>query len=140
MRSIETLDLISQENIDPVRLGCLYDLPMEIKEWILTARSTKKMTQTQLGEAMGVTKGNVSAWENGRHEPSWSQMLRISELTGVALPLPTGLQQGGKRWPFTVDQHLFESMPLTEREKIDEYVEYMVNKWHASAVKSPKSA
>ncbi len=140
MRSIETLDFTSQENIDPLGLGGLYDLPMEIKEWILTARSTAKMTQTQLGEELGVTKGNVSAWENGRHEPSWSQMLKISELTGVALPLPPGMKSAAKSWPFTIDQHLFESMPLSEREKIDEYVEYMVNKWHMAAVKSPKSA
>lgn len=36
---------------------------------------------------MNVTKGNVSAWENGRHEPSWSQILKINELSGFPLPL-----------------------------------------------------
>lgn len=140
MRSIETLDFKSQENIDPLGLAGLYDSLMEIKEWILTARSTSKKTQTQLGEELGVTKGNVSAWENGRHEPSWSQMLKIAEITGVQLPLPKQISTAGKAWPFSVDQHLYESMPGPERDKIDEYVEYMVNKWHANAVKSPKSA
>lgn len=36
---------------------------------------------------MGVTKGNVSAWENGRHEPGWSQIIKISDLSGYPLPL-----------------------------------------------------
>lgn len=42
-----------------------------------------------------MTKGNISGWENNRHEPSYQQMLRISYLTGYPLPhlspgMPTG--------------------------------------------------
>lgn len=45
------------------------------------------MTQEQFGEALGRTKGNVSSWEKGAHEPSWSLMLQISDLTGQPLPI-----------------------------------------------------
>lgn len=34
---------------------------------------------------MGVTKGNVSGWENGRHEPGYSQLSKIAQLTGYSL-------------------------------------------------------
>lgn len=53
---------------------------MELKDWVREARTNKHMTQTQLGEALGVSKANVSAWENGHHEPSWSQMLKTDIL------------------------------------------------------------
>lgn len=58
---------------------------MEIKEWVRAARKHKDWTQEQLGDAMGVTKGNVSGWENGRHEPGYSQLARIAQITGFPL-------------------------------------------------------
>lgn len=61
--------------------------PMDLPAWVRTARNHRKLTQEQLGEALGVTKSNVSAWENGRHEPSFAQLKVIAELTGVPLPM-----------------------------------------------------
>lgn len=107
---------------------------MEMKDWVSTARTTGKLTQTQLGESLGVTKGNVSAWENGRHEPSWSQILRISELTGAALPLPEHLLQENLVWPFTVDYGLFTAMPEEQRSRLDDYVTRVVRLWHNKAL------
>lgn len=62
---------------------------MELKEWIKAARARKGWTQTQLGEVVSVTKGNVSSWEKGRHEPSYSQLLKIAEATGFPLGTET---------------------------------------------------
>src|SRR5690606_22231629 len=45
-------------------------------------------TQEKLGESLGLSKGNISAWENGRHEPSFDQLKRIGELTSFQEPLP----------------------------------------------------
>jgi transcriptional regulator with XRE-family HTH domain len=59
---------------------------MELKDWIRVARKAAKLTQEQLGERLGMTKGNVSAWENGRHEPSYAQLQQISEISGMPLP------------------------------------------------------
>jgi phage repressor protein C with HTH and peptisase S24 domain len=66
---------------------------MEINRWIRAARKKADLTQEQLGERLGVTKGNVSAWENGRHEPSYSQIHEISALTKY--PMPDALQTQG---------------------------------------------
>lgn len=61
---------------------------MTIGEWIRTCRLAAKLTQAQLGDALGVTKSNVSAWENDRHEPSYSQILKIAQVTKRTLLLP----------------------------------------------------
>lgn len=61
---------------------------MNIHEWVRAARRHAGLTQAQLGELIGVTKGNVSAWETGRHEPSYANLVRIAELTGFAQQLP----------------------------------------------------
>lgn len=58
---------------------------MELKDWVRAARTHKGWTQEQLGDVLGVTKGNVSGWENGRHQPGWPQMLKIEEATGYSI-------------------------------------------------------
>ena len=58
---------------------------MELKEWVKTARTHKGMTQEQLGHELGLTKGNISGWENGRHEPGYAQLLKIELVTGFKL-------------------------------------------------------
>jgi phage repressor protein C with HTH and peptisase S24 domain len=58
---------------------------MDIARWVKEARRKGVLTQEQLGERLNVTKGNVSGWENGRHEPGYAQLVRISEVTGYPL-------------------------------------------------------
>jgi phage repressor protein C with HTH and peptisase S24 domain len=58
---------------------------MQLKEWVREARKHKGWTQEQLGDAMGVTKGNVSGWENARHEPGYAQLVKIASVTGYSL-------------------------------------------------------
>lgn len=64
---------------------------MELSTWVKLARTKQGWTQDQLATALDVTKGNVSAWENGRHEPSWDRILKIGRLTGEPLPIPLEL-------------------------------------------------
>lgn len=53
--------------------------------WLRAARESRGWTQDRLGDALGVTKQNVSHWETGKHEPSFEQILRIRDLTGHPL-------------------------------------------------------
>ncbi|MBB5462909.1 XRE family transcriptional regulator [Paraburkholderia sp. Cpub6] len=76
----------SKEKRDPNRLDFLYPPRMEMRNWIRSARKKADLTQEQLGEKLGVTKGNVSAWENGRHEPSYAQIQEISVVTRCPMP------------------------------------------------------
>jgi phage repressor protein C with HTH and peptisase S24 domain len=79
--------MLSQETLAPRRLDFLYSAGVEIKDWVKNARTSAGLTQEQLGNELGVTKGNVSGWENGRHEPSYHQLLKIELLTGVKLSM-----------------------------------------------------
>lgn len=63
-------------------------MEMQISKWIKDARGYAGLTQQQLGDALGVTKANVSAWENGRHEPSFDQLKKIAEETSYKESLP----------------------------------------------------
>lgn len=75
-----------QEEIDLPRVDFLYAESMELKDWIRSARKMAGLTQARLGEALGVTKGNVSAWENGLHEASYAQLQQIAKIAHMPLP------------------------------------------------------
>lgn len=59
---------------------------MELKDWIRAVRLSLKLSQTDFGTRFFVTKGNVSAWEHGRHSPSFDQIARMSQMSGMSLP------------------------------------------------------
>lgn len=71
---------------------------MEIKEkiahWVRSARKDANLSGDELGArlaielrtARGHSKGNISHWELGKHQPSLQQLLAISKITGVPLP------------------------------------------------------
>ncbi|AJC22649.1 LexA family protein [Pandoraea pulmonicola] len=61
---------------------------MDIAQWIRASREAAQLKQEELAERLGKTRGNISAWENGRHEPSYSQILEIARLTKHAVPIP----------------------------------------------------
>lgn len=71
--------------LDLACLDSLYHRAMEMKSWIRLARKKAGLTQEQLAEALGLTKGNISAWENGRHEASFAQLTAIAELSGLPI-------------------------------------------------------
>lgn len=82
---------------------------MQINQWIIEARARAKLTQQQLADALGVTKSNVSAWENSRHEPGWSQMLKIRQVTGAPLPVDDA-SAGAPAWPFRFPQSRLDQL------------------------------
>jgi len=113
----------------------LYDSHMEIAEWIKTSRKQARITQDQLADALGVTRGNVSGWENGRHEPNISQIKRIALLCSSDAAVLFGgdtLQKKTANWPFSVDYAMFAAMPMDERQRINDLVDFSVHKWHSS--------
>lgn len=78
----------NQELLSEKRLDSLYDVQMniDVSAWIKAARKSAGLSQEALGERLGRTKGNVSGWENGRHQPSFEQLIQISRETKHPLP------------------------------------------------------
>lgn len=57
----------------------------KIGHFIAEKRKAKKMTQMQMGEALGVTSKTVSRWENGNYMPDISLLIPIAELLDVTV-------------------------------------------------------
>jgi len=49
------------------------------------ARKRLKLTQTDIGDALGITMQSVAQWESGRASPSSSNLRRLADLLGVSL-------------------------------------------------------
>lgn len=60
---------------------------MDIAQWVKSARNKAGLSQESLAQSLGLTKGNVSAWEHARHKPKLEQVLQITSLTGYEPPV-----------------------------------------------------
>lgn len=57
----------------------------EIGSVIRQLRLERKLTQTDLGEKLGVTKGTVASYEAGRNNFTIDTLQRLSNALGVSL-------------------------------------------------------
>lgn len=127
VKSIEILDLMCQQKLDPSRIARLYTRSMDISEWVKECRKAAGLTQTELGERLGVGKANVSAWENGRHEPSYSQMLKIGAEARWVYRLPGA--PGDDSWPFSgITPAEYEQLEATDKEEIAAIVRLKISR------------
>jgi len=53
-------------------------MPMSIAQRIIIARKLKSISQAQLAEKMGVSRGSCSQWENGVTTPSVENLSRLA--------------------------------------------------------------
>ena len=50
---------------------------------IKAARQARKLTQKQVGEALGINDRHVQAWEAGRRNPGPKHLATLSEVLGL---------------------------------------------------------
>lgn len=62
------------------------------QERFLELRLSKELTQPQLAEILGVSKGAISFWENGVNEPKVTYIIRICKFFGVSADYLLGLE------------------------------------------------
>lgn len=55
--------------------------PQRLKE----LRLKKGLTQTELGEKVGVKQNTFTNWENGKREPSFENLVKLADLFDVSL-------------------------------------------------------
>jgi bacteriophage CI repressor helix-turn-helix domain len=48
-------------------------------------RLKKGLTQTELGEKVGVKQNTFTNWENGKREPSFENLIKLADLLEVSL-------------------------------------------------------
>lgn len=61
-----------------------------IGESLKAYRLTNHLTQTELGEILGVNKQTISKWERGYQNPSKAKMYEIGELLNISVATLTG--------------------------------------------------
>ena len=54
-------------------------------ERLKALRKSRKMTQEDVAKALGLSKSTVGMYEQGRREPPYELLLKISELFGVSV-------------------------------------------------------
>lgn len=62
-----------------------YDIDAEVRDLVISARSTANLTQKQLAQRSGVSQSNISKIENGNYQPSLSTLKRIAGALGKRL-------------------------------------------------------
>lgn len=62
-----------------------YDLCMSLNQRIFKARTAAKMTQQQLADAVGKTRGAVAQWESGEVQPRKATLEAIAKATDVSI-------------------------------------------------------
>lgn len=58
-------------------------IPLALNENIKNARLKKKMTQRELGQAIGVSHNAISDWESGNHKPDADTVMALCKVLDV---------------------------------------------------------
>jgi len=94
-------------------------------KFIAELRKTKKLTQEQLGEILGVTNKTVSRWETGTYLPSAEALQAMSELFGVSISeILSGKKLTGEEYRAAAEENLRQTVRTSDfslKEKMDFY-------------------
>lgn len=63
---------------------------LTFKESLFELRKERGIGQVELARTIGVSKGIVSLWENGKREPTLSNLLALSDFFQVSLDYLVG--------------------------------------------------
>jgi len=91
---------------------------MDLQRWLQEAKAKSGLTLEELGAAVGRSKANVGHWMNGKHEPSYQQVLMISKVTGHALPSDLIPPTEGAGIAHVVSYQAIDTPPLTPWEVV----------------------
>jgi transcriptional regulator with XRE-family HTH domain len=65
---------------------------IKFSERLKELRTEKGIGQVEFSNAIGVSKGIISLWENGAREPTLSNLIAIARFFGVSLDYLVGLE------------------------------------------------
>ena len=74
-------------------------MKMMLAENIRTFRKERSLTQEQLAEAVGVTVGTVSKWENGNCTPDISMIMELADFFEISMDVLVGYDTPTKKVP-----------------------------------------
>lgn len=87
------------------------------KNLLKELRLEKRITQPQLAEAIGVSKGNVGDWETGKSKPGYTALVALAKYFDVTADFLLGLDTRGQiHEKARLVGATCDGMPLTESE------------------------
>ena len=90
-------------------------------------RTENKMTQTELGKKLNVTKASVSGYENGTRNPDQESLVKIAEIFNVSTDYLLGKEQNKRKYYELTDK---DEKDISERLQV--MIEDLENNAHYS--------
>lgn len=102
------------------------DYGVRIKE----ARKKKGMTQDKLAEIIGVTPQAISAWENGRNQPSYDVIVTIADVCGVPLEMLIEVSKPSSAMEYIeYVENNANILDIQGLERLQAYFSYMISRY-----------
>ena len=91
----------------------------KIGKFIAECRKTKKLTQSELAEKLGVTDKSVSNWENGRNMPDLSLFKTLCELLDISInDLISGEKLSKEIYQEKLEENIIKTIDYTNKKVI----------------------
>ena len=88
----------------------------KIGRFIANCRKQRKMTQSELGEKLGVTEKSVSNWENGRNMPDLSLFKPLCNELNITLnDLLSGEKVTEKEYREKLEENIINTIDYTNK-------------------------
>lgn len=88
----------------------------KIGKFILKCRKTKKLTQSELAEKLGVTDKSISNWENGRNMPDLSLFKPLCELLDISInDLISGEKVSKDEYQEKLEENIINTIDYTNK-------------------------
>ena len=88
----------------------------KIGKFIAECRKKRNMTQSELGEKLGVTKKSVSNWENGRNMPDLSLFKPLCRELDITLnDLMSGEKVREKEYQEKLEENIINTINYTNK-------------------------
>jgi len=88
----------------------------KIGKFILECRKTKKLTQSELAEKLGVTDKSISNWENGRNMPDLSLFKPLCEVLDISInDLISGKRVSKDKYQEKLEENIISTIDYTNK-------------------------
>jgi len=88
----------------------------KIGKFILECRKTKKLTQSELAEKLGVTDKSISNWENGRNMPDLSLFKPLCEVLDISInDLISGERVSKDKYQEKLEENIISTIDYTNK-------------------------
>lgn len=121
---------------------------MKLGTNIRALRKAKGLTLEEVGNAVGIKRASVSAWESSDTRPDLDRLVSLARLFGVTVDYllsgdatrpPTIPPASSDVWPFKVSKARFDAMPVSERNRVDRFLRDTVEDWESTVPESRKA-